>query len=202
MVSFSSHLEWSLACILFGYRSSALAQDPAPDPDLVALGRAMFFDENLSANGTQSCAACHASEVGFTGPDAAVNAGGAVYPGALPNRFGNRKPPAAAYAGDSPLLHFDAAEGAGSVACSGMGEPRAQFWEIHWLSKPRDLSLTRSSRQSPDAHAVCVEVASAAYADFFEEVWGAGIARLRRGCDGRIRADWTIDCSLRKKPRS
>ena len=51
---------------------------------------------------TYAGAACHAPEVGFTGPDALVNAGGPVYPGALPNHFGNRKPPASAYAGDSP----------------------------------------------------------------------------------------------------
>ena len=78
---------------------------------MVALGKALFFDDDLSANGTHSCAACHGSEVGFTGPDALVNAGEAVYPGAIANRFGNRKPPAAAYAGDSPVFYFDETTG-------------------------------------------------------------------------------------------
>ena len=75
------------------------------------LGRALFFDAGLSTSPGQSCAACHAPEVGFTGPDAQVNVGGAVYPGALPNHHGNRKPPASAYAGDSPVLYYDDAEG-------------------------------------------------------------------------------------------
>ena len=99
--------------LALGYRMPAQAQDaPASPTDIVALGKAMFFDPSLSVNGTQSCATCHAPEVGFTGPDSAVNAGGTVYQGALPNHFGNRKPPASAYAGDSPNLYFDEAEGA------------------------------------------------------------------------------------------
>jgi cytochrome c peroxidase len=59
----------------------------------------------------QACAACHGPEVGFTGPDAAINAAGAVYEGAVPGRFGNRKPPASAYASDSPVFHLDARTG-------------------------------------------------------------------------------------------
>lgn len=39
---------------------------PQPDPAQVALGRALFFDRNLSANGTLSCAMCHVPEQGFT----------------------------------------------------------------------------------------------------------------------------------------
>src|ERR1019366_9199635 len=71
------------------------------------LGKELFFDTNLSPPPGQACAACHGPEVGYTGPDAAINAAGAVYEGAVAGRFGNRKPPTAAYAGDSPILHFD-----------------------------------------------------------------------------------------------
>ena len=71
-----------------------------------ALGKAIFFDKNLSINGNQSCAACHAPEVGWTGPDAALNAMGSVYEGSIPGRFGDRKPPSSAYATPSPILHF------------------------------------------------------------------------------------------------
>src|SRR4030042_724587 len=120
---------------LFGSRSTVLAQDPQPElSGIEALGRAIFFDADLSANGTQSCAACHGPEVGFTGPDVLVNAGGAVYPGAIPNRFGNRKPPAAAYAGDSPVFHFDALAGGwfggmfwdGRATGAHLGDPLAE----------------------------------------------------------------------------
>src|SRR5512145_1854968 len=96
-----------------GRQSSAMAQDSGPEADdIVALGKAIFFDTNLSANGTQSCATCHAPGVGFTGSDSLVNAGGAVYEGAIPNHYGNRKPPASAYAGDGPELYYDETEDA------------------------------------------------------------------------------------------
>jgi Cytochrome c peroxidase len=71
------------------------------------LGKALFFDTDLSSPSGQSCAACHSPEVGFTGPDSNINAHGAVYEGAVAGRFGNRKPPTAAYAGDSPILYTD-----------------------------------------------------------------------------------------------
>ena len=72
------------------------------------LGKFIFFDENISDPQGMSCATCHAPGVGFTGADQAINATGAVYEGALPGRFGNRKPPSAAYGGNSPILYMDA----------------------------------------------------------------------------------------------
>lgn len=72
------------------------------------LGKKLFFDKNLSEPTGQACAVCHGPSVGYTGPDSNVNAHGAVYPGAANNvtdpRFGNRKPPSAAYGGASPIL--------------------------------------------------------------------------------------------------
>ena len=81
----------------------AATADPT---SLAALGKAIFFDATLSANGNQSCASCHAPEVGWTGPTAAVNAAGTVYEGSIPGRFGNRKPPSSAYATPSPVFHL------------------------------------------------------------------------------------------------
>jgi cytochrome c peroxidase len=71
-----------------------------------ALGRMIFFDERLSTNQNQSCAACHDPGSGWTGPRSAINAAGAVYEGSIADRFGNRKPPSSAYATLSPILHF------------------------------------------------------------------------------------------------
>ena len=70
------------------------------------LGKSIFFDQNLSIKGNQSCAACHGPGAGWTGPDADINAKGAVYEGSVPGRFGNRKPPSSAYATQSPILHL------------------------------------------------------------------------------------------------
>ena len=58
------------------------------------LGKELFFDTNLSTPTGLACAGCHGPEVGYTGQDAAINAAGAVYEGAVTGRFGNRKPPA------------------------------------------------------------------------------------------------------------
>lgn len=85
---------------------SAAAADKALSAE-EQLGKSIFFDENLSINQNQSCAACHGPEVGFTGPESDINAGGAVYEGSIPGRFGDRKPPSAAYATLSPIFHQD-----------------------------------------------------------------------------------------------
>jgi len=139
----------------------------------VDLGRALFFDVNLSANGTQSCAACHGPEVGFTGPDALLNAGGAVYQGALPNHFGNRKPPASAYAGDSPVLYFDEQDGGwfGGMFWDG----RAAGWSLGdpLVEQAQGPFLNPLEQAIPNAQVLCVKVKQADYADLFKEVWGA-----------------------------
>jgi cytochrome c peroxidase len=70
------------------------------------LGKAIFFDRRLSVKTNQSCAACHSVETGFTGPEDNINEHGSVYEGSVAGRFGNRKPPTAAYATPSPILHF------------------------------------------------------------------------------------------------
>ncbi|MGE5926979.1 MAG: cytochrome-c peroxidase [Gemmatimonadota bacterium] len=77
------------------------------DPDVVRLGRALFFDARLSVNGNQSCASCHDPSWGWTGPSSSINAGGAVYEGSIDGAFGDRKPPSSAYATPSPVFHHD-----------------------------------------------------------------------------------------------
>ena len=69
------------------------------------LGKQLFIDDSLSNPPGQSCASCHAQETGGTGPDSAVNAAGAVEPGVVHTRAGNRKPPTSAYGGFTPVLH-------------------------------------------------------------------------------------------------
>src|SRR5674476_108891 len=92
--------------------------------DTEKLGKNLFFDTNLSTPTGLACAGCHGPEVGYTGPDAAINAAGAVYEGAVAGRFGNRKPPSAAYAGDSPILHWDGTKWVGGMFWDG----RATGW--------------------------------------------------------------------------
>src|SRR5450830_382971 len=62
--------------------SNALER-PAGFTDNQWLGKQLFFDTNLSEPTGQACVACHASQVGWTGPDEMINQGGAVYEGAV-----------------------------------------------------------------------------------------------------------------------
>lgn len=139
---------------------------------LEELGKFLFFDSNLSTPPGQSCAACHAPEVGFTGPDSAINASTAVYPGAVFNRFGNRKPPAAAYAGDSPVLYYDTDE---EVWIGGMfWDGRATGWTLGdpLAEQAQGPFLNPLEQNMPHAKQVLNVVSKSAYAVLFEEVWG------------------------------
>lgn len=87
--------------------TNAADRKPNRDNPKEALGKSIFFDENLSINSNQSCASCHGPDFGWTGPLSDINMHGAVYEGSIPGRFGNRKPPSSAYATPSPILHFE-----------------------------------------------------------------------------------------------
>ena len=141
---------------------------------LEELGKQLFFDTNLSTPPGQSCAACHAPEVGFVGPDSDINATLAVYPGAVHTRFGNRKPPTAAYGGDSPVLYYDAAE---EVWVGGMfWDGRATGWTLGdpLAEQAQGPFLNPLEQNNPNPRLVCKKVNKAPYAGLFEEVWGPG----------------------------
>jgi cytochrome c peroxidase len=138
------------------------------------LGKMIFFDTDLSANSMMSCATCHAPEVGYTGPDAVVNETTVVYPGAISTRFGNRKPPSAAYGGESPVLYFDETE---ELWIGGMfWDGRATGWTLGdpLAEQAQGPFLNPLEQAMPNARTVCVKVAQSDYADLFEEVWGPG----------------------------
>ena len=164
-------------------QSSALAQNAETD-DMAALGRKIFFDAGLSANGTQSCATCHAPEVGFTGPDSAVNNGGAVYEGALPLHYGNRKPPASAYAGDSPLFHFDEEEGGWFGGMFWDGRATGEHLLDPLAEQGQGPFLNPLEQAIANAQVLCVKVKKSDYAGLFKEVWGAGSLDCAKDVDG------------------
>src|SRR5450759_2402449 len=136
------------------------------------LGKELFFDTNLSTPLGEACAACHASEVGFTGLNAAINAAGAVYEGAFPGRFGNRKPPAAAYAGDSPIFYLDATTGnfVGGMFWDG----RATGWRLGdpLAEQAQGPFLNPLEQNNASPATVVATVAASTYAPLFEQVWG------------------------------
>src|SRR5262245_56887377 len=109
--------------ILWLSATAAFSQDAALTP-LAELGKGVFFDETMSATGAQSCASCHAPEVGFSGPNERFNRMGA-YEGAVHGEFGKRKPQTAAYVGSSPVLHIETTGGVTSFVGGSFWDGRA-----------------------------------------------------------------------------
>jgi cytochrome c peroxidase len=137
-----------------------------------ALGKNLFFDKNLSSPVGTACAACHASQVGWSGPSAMINLGGAVYEGAVTGRFGNRKPPSSAYGGNSPILHLDATNGwTGGMFWDGratgltLGDPLAEQAIGPFLNPLEQNNAT--------AGVVVNKVKQSGYANLFKSVWGS-----------------------------
>ena len=150
--------------------TTGLTQEDLTDKE--QLGKAIFFDNNLSINNNQSCAACHAPEAGWTGPDVLINATGAVYEGSILGRFGDRKPPSSAYATQSPILHVDK-KGLfvggnfwdGRATGERLGNPAADQAQGPFLN-PAEQAL-------PDSACVVYRVCMASYPVSFASVWGA-----------------------------
>lgn len=161
----------ALGVLILFSAAAALGTGLSPKEEL---GKSIFFDTNLSINQNQACAACHAPEAGWTGPEMAINAAGAVYEGSIPGRFGNRKPPSAAYATLSPILHMDK-KGLfvggnfwdGRATGEKLGNPAADQAQGPFTN-PKEQGL-------PDSVCVVYRVCTTTtYPVSFESVWGTG----------------------------
>jgi cytochrome c peroxidase len=146
----------------------------SPDLSKQELGKAIFFDKNLSLNGNQSCSSCHDPEAGWTGPILDINVHGAVYEGSIPGAFGNRKPPSAAYATFSPIFFLDKKDTFtggnfwdGRATGEKLGNPAADQAQGPFLN-PKEQAL-------PTATEVVARVCAASYGNLFRQVWGSTI---------------------------
>ncbi len=155
---------WICAVILLLTAATAAALN-----DTEQLGKNIFIDKGLSINKNQACATCHSPHVGFTGPDSIINVLGSVYEGSVDGRFGNRKPPAAAYAGDSPVLNNSTGIWIGGMFWDGratgwtLGDPLAEQAKGPFLN-PMEQGL-------PDSACVVYRVIKSDYGDLYKQVW-------------------------------
>ena len=162
----------ALLLLVFGV---ALGADPLTPTE--QLGKAIFFDENLSANGNQSCASCHDPAVGFTGSTSDINLHGAVYEGSIPGAFGDRKPPSSAYTTMSPVLHLDKT---GTWVGGSFWDGRATGWTLGnpAAEQAQGPFLNPKEQALPDAASVVGRICSSDYDENgsmdFEQVWGPG----------------------------
>ncbi len=154
-------------CIL---QTTAVA-DTLTDTEL--LGKFLFY-QGISTPGSMSCAVCHGPSVGFTGPDAEINRHGAVYRGAVPERFGNRKPSSSAYATFSPVLRYDEKKGFvggnfwdGRATGRHLGNPAAD--------QAQGPFLNPVEQNNPDKKAVLEKVRASSYGPLWQKVWGESL---------------------------
>ena len=147
------------------------------------LGRHLFFDTNLSTPAGQSCAVCHGPDVGWTGPDEDINEAGAVYEGAVLGRFGDRKPPASAYAGDSPILHHDGTKWVGGMFWDG----RATGWTLGDPLAEQALGpfLNPAEQNNASPQVVIDKVLASSYKNLFLQVCTDPGTAARYECIGR-----------------
>jgi cytochrome c peroxidase len=91
------------AAVLMALALPGVADTAQPYDSPAAWGEALFFDTELSANRTLSCASCHDPENGFVDPRETA-AGRAVSLGDNGQSLGDRNAPSAAYARFSPAF--------------------------------------------------------------------------------------------------
>jgi cytochrome c peroxidase len=143
-----------------------------------ALGRAIYFDKKLSLKQNQSCADCHDPAWGWTSPMPGVNRSGAVVFGSIRTRFGNRKPPSAAYAAQAPVLYYDEED---EVWVGGsFWDGRAAGWILGDVTAEQAIGpfLNPVEQGLPDAACVVHRIAESKYAGLWTAAWGTSLADL------------------------
>ena len=178
MISSRLRVGAALACLCAAALITAEAMAAKPTtPELTPieqLGKELFFDKISQPARSMSCAFCHDPKAGWVGVVAGVNQHGAVYRGAQPQRFGNRKPPSSAYASFSPEFHYDVLEE--KFFGGNFWDGRATGWRLGSPTAEQALGpyLNPVEQNMPDKQSVCRHVAKSKYAGLFEQVWGSG----------------------------
>lgn len=157
-----------------GWAAVALAAVAAPPLEraqdsvrLAALGERLFFENDLSMKGTQSCATCHDPARAFTDPREG-RAGLAVSLGDDGESHGDRNTPTLAYASFSPEFHQTAS-----------GDWKGgQFWDgraANLREQAGQPMLNPVEMAMPDRETVAARLAADPdYRAEFEALWGPG----------------------------
>lgn len=189
--AFTSRLAIGLVGLLVPLlASSACARGESTTTQLTPrehLGKLLFYDKSLSANGNQSCATCHDPSVGWTGPLEHINRTGGAYEGSVAGLFSNRKPSSAAYATQAPIFHLEDAE-AGDFVGGNFWDGRATGERLGNPTADQALApfLNPVEQALPDAKAVVDRVCAGSYAALFKDVWGAAVCEDTEKAFGNI----------------
>ena len=161
-------------CIIVGCQSDATSDTntstttttdevKVTEAEKIALGKAIFFDTNLSEPSGQSCASCHSPEAGFANPNH-INP---TSEGAVLGLFADRNAPTIAYSQYSPEFYFDGNEYIGGQFMDG----RAATLEIQAGGPP----LNPVEMHNPNKESYISKIAQASYAGEFKRIYGQNI---------------------------
>lgn len=158
----------------------------------ILLGGQIFEDQNLSLNRNQSCMSCHHPSQGFAAPvvGSPFEVRGSVVEGSVDGRFGDRKPPTAAYATLSPVLSPSGRTPTGGNFWDGratgalLGNPAADQAQMPFLN-PKEQAL-------PHMACVVYRVVEGAYASpTYEDVYGTVNVQWPSGFDASCGSEGT-----------
>lgn len=126
------------------------------------LGRALFFDPELSEPAGQACADCHAAEMAFSDPEDERSSAGV-----LRDRFGFRNSQTAMYASFAPPLRHDAA---------ARRHTGGLFWDgrANTLEEQAALPLLNPLEMNNPSKERIVEKVRRGYARAFRNIYGPG----------------------------
>ena len=158
---------------------------PVQPPNIVPLssgeqlGKDIFYDDTLSSPAGYSCATCHDSRTGFTGPSSSVNLVAGPLPGVIPGRFNRRNPQPIPYATFSPRGPFlSGLEGGtylGGTFWDGRTPDTATQPRMPFLD-PNEMANTPTGPYPPHAGGfsplLAQKISSRPYAQLFETVFG------------------------------
>ncbi len=166
--------------IILAFGVFALPGVAVAGEDLAAMGRQIFFDRNLSTPAGQACVSCHDPRHAFTDP----NHDFAVSRGVLSDRLGSRNAQSVAYAGFSPVLHYDDTPQPGTHEGMYVG---GFFWDGRAKSledQVKEPFLNPLEMHNPDREAVMRSVGQAPYAGRLSQACGvASLDRVEEGYD-------------------
>jgi len=142
-------------------------ENPVPEGDIVALGKAIFFDENLSQPAGQSCASCHDPKSGFADPDT----NSSVSEGAIKGRFANRNAPSVSYAMFSPSLSYDPTKRPGIMEGMYVG---GLFWDgrVNSLEDQAKLPFLNTLEMNSSKETVVKGISNSEYSSLFKKIFG------------------------------
>ncbi|MGS0892054.1 cytochrome-c peroxidase [Burkholderia stagnalis] len=144
-------------------------------PDLVAIGKAAFFDPSLSASGKQSCASCHSPANAYGPPNGlAVQSGG-------PNldRAGLRSVPSLRYLRAVPYWTFTQANSLKERLEDGDNQPIGGYtWDGRFNTPAEQATfplLNPDEMANSGADDVAKKLSKSAYAQPFREAFGLDV---------------------------